>query len=393
MFHFQVPVPDWPRAAEILPVGYLIKAIDNVQMLDEAKRHNPNLITDLRHYVAHQHPGNTLDENIILARQFFDTFIDGTFMEYAHNVDYIEDWNEYFGNTQSPEEKQRFIFWAMAAVRVWALEYRSRPGLGHIRLIVGNTAIGNDIPLDVAQAASSYDAVVGYHPYWPVRYNNLLPDEWIWYSGRWTVMDDYYRQEGYTVDWAFTEAGSIRYWLNGGVSLDPYGGWRHPECHDYNLNEYLLKIKYWMDNWYAWNQSNNDRALPPVLFNSNLGGGAWAHFNLVQPQLDIIAEFVSRWVPQTPEPPGGECRGAPRIQYHRVYNVLSSHIDEATAQSIFVDAMRHNKQTVGFSYDDAGIGDLDNRLARLHGIPANERQTFIEWYNQNYPGVVIEFVD
>jgi hypothetical protein len=130
-------------------------------MLAEAKAHNLGIVTILRHwYDPDQRPANTDAENEQLARIFFDSFIDGTFKDgetagnnHAESVDFVEDWNEYFANSQNVEEKTRFISWARSAAKIWATEYRTQTGLGHIRLILANTAIGNDIPLEVARAA------------------------------------------------------------------------------------------------------------------------------------------------------------------------------------------------------------------------------------------------
>ena len=147
-----------------------------------------------------------------------------------------------------------------------------------------------------------------------------------------------------------------------------------------------------MNMWHQWNTTHNHRAKPPQLFNSNMGGGVWINFNLMQPQLDTIAQFVSSWQPE--EPPVEEpCRGAPRLQYHRVYRVLSTHVGETRAVEIFLDAMRNNRQTVGFSYDDAGIGDLDHRLVRMYGVPLFERQDYADFFTEFYPGATFEFVD
>ena len=48
------------------------------------------------------------------------------------------------------------------------------------------------------------------------------------------------------------------------------------------------------------------------------------------------------------------------------------------------------RKTVGFSYDDAGIGDLDQRTVVVWG---NEfpQQTLRDWYNQYYPEVMLSF--
>lgn len=97
--------------------------------------------------------------------------------------------------------------------------------------------------------------------------------------------------------------------------------------------------------------------------------------------------------PGEPPPPIGDGRGQPRVQYGRIVHVVPASAAEETAVAIFRQAWRDGRQTVGGSYDDAGIGDLDSRRAILHGISQGERQTFIDWYAQHYPGVVVEFRD
>lgn len=91
-----------------------------------------------------------------------------------------------------------------------------------------------------------------------------------------------------------------------------------------------------------------------------------------------------------PDPPP-ECRGAPREQYERTYNVIPAHVSEQRATEIFLAAWRTARQTVGGSYDDAGVGDLDNRTATLWDIPAEEMSLFRDFYQQYYPGVTVRF--
>ena len=82
--------------------------------------------------------------------------------------------------------------------------------------------------------------------------------------------------------------------------------------------------------------------------------------------------------------------GAPRQQYQRVVHVLPP---DATAQRFreVADAAFPAKQTVGFSYDDAGVGALDDRTAILWDIPADKRAAFSAFYAQYYPGVKVVF--
>lgn len=83
--------------------------------------------------------------------------------------------------------------------------------------------------------------------------------------------------------------------------------------------------------------------------------------------------------------------GQPRIDYGRVFNVAPAGASLADFLKIATAAYNTNKQTVGFSYDDAGIGDLSNRRAVLWDIPVADRPGFVAFFAQWYPGVVVEF--
>jgi hypothetical protein len=79
-------------------------------------------------------------------------------------------------------------------------------------------------------------------------------------------------------------------------------------------------------------------------------------------------------------------RGAPRTQYTRTYVLLPS----TFSLEMVLAAVRvayEAKATVGFSADDAGIGDLDQR--RIICISPDQIGTGLTqaWYDQYYPGV------
>ena len=78
-------------------------------------------------------------------------------------------------------------------------------------------------------------------------------------------------------------------------------------------------------------------------------------------------------------------RGAPREQYRRVYHLL----DQDASIDDFVAVAREayeDRSTIGFSYDDAGIGDLKDRVVVLHG---NHPGRIEEWFKSHYPGVAV----
>lgn len=231
-FHFQAPVNDWPRAAARLPAGTNIKAVDNAGILREAKAHNRRLRTILRHWYDHgQIFGGSYDQNKGRAREFFHSFIDGTFFrdKFYETTDLIEEFNEYLANSQNDAERADRVRWATAAADVWLNEFRRRDArLAHIRLVLANAAIGNDIPLGIAQAAVQFDAVLGYHNYIPVHQGQILPDaapyhEHRYYSGRWMHMDAAYRLASLDTRklyWLFTEFGPVgATWHAGGARV------------------------------------------------------------------------------------------------------------------------------------------------------------------------------
>ena len=87
---------------------------------------------------------------------------------------------------------------------------------------------------------------------------------------------------------------------------------------------------------------------------------------------------------------GGHCfRGAPRVQYGREYWVVASYASLEQFKEVARQAYE-NRNTVGFSYDDAGIGDLDHRKVVVWG-EEHDRGVLLDWYRQHYGGVHVEF--
>jgi hypothetical protein len=91
-------------------------------------------------------------------------------------------------------------------------------------------------------------------------------------------------------------------------------------------------------------------------------------------------------------PPGGGTepkpepgRGAPRVQYARTYLLLPTDVDPGMAQAAMRVALATGV-TVGFSPDDGGIGDLDQR--RVVCVNPDQIGTGLRaWYDDFYPGV------
>lgn len=82
--------------------------------------------------------------------------------------------------------------------------------------------------------------------------------------------------------------------------------------------------------------------------------------------------------------------GAPREPYGRTYLAVPPDASLEQWLAACRDAYAR-KQTIGFSYDDAGIGALADKTAVLYGIPLDVQQQFRDWYAEHYPGTKVIF--
>lgn len=99
------------------------------------------------------------------------------------------------------------------------------------------------------------------------------------------------------------------------------------------------------------------------LAGSRSGGDSWQGLcNIVQQMIAPTADYiVANDVPPAPiDPPPEECRGEPRVQYQRTTILLPQGYGldwyEAAARGAWPA-----RWSIGYSADDAGIGDLDSR--------------------------------
>jgi hypothetical protein len=115
---------------------------------------------------------------------------------------------------------------------------------------------------------------------------------------------------------------------------------------------------------------------------------------LMQPLKELLIE--TRYpdpVPTTPlkeedtEPLGP---GEPRQEYNREYLVVPP---EATLEQWLAVCRTAFglRQTVGFSYDDAGMGDLARKTAILYDIPQEKWTEYMDWYAKHYPHTNVTF--
>lgn len=419
-FHMQSTVPGWLDAVAKLPAGVPVKAVNDYFMCRDIKARNPNVKTVFRHVYAPQQPSGNYDENLALARHFFSTFIDGTWFqqEIYKYVDYIEEWNEYLANTTAGDELAIWLSWNKAVQVAWNEQKAAHPEMAHIKLVCCNTAVGNSIPLEFARQVASYGNVLGYHGYTHFDVYSLIgkllnsraasfivdrserlstaaasagtrdPLDWQYHSGRWVGMDANYVANGVYVKWLFTESGPYR---------DTYAGWKNNLVLGGDFTRYLDEcVKYQIDHIAAWNEAHGHRALGFALFTTS-NDSQWSQYNLDNSQLNQIADTMATYAPAPidpdPPPPDPEpdCQGLPRVQYKRRYLVARQDVDLATWLKI-CEAAYANRNTVGFSHDDAGIGALDDKTAVVYG-EGDKTAVFTDWYAENYPGTKVEFKD
>jgi murein DD-endopeptidase MepM/ murein hydrolase activator NlpD len=181
---------------------------------------------------------------------------------------------------------------------------------------------------------------------------------------------DYLRGIGLTGGIIATEAG-----LNGGYGYVGDVAWTAwAQSLDLVLRDYALVIGAALWTLGEWNGANWQSSVPAMT-------------------AYLAANPTPKWGPPEPLPPpdDGGCRGKPRTQYQRYYAVIPANATLDQAVEIFKQNWATSKRTVGGSYDDGGLGDLDTREVALYGIPAAQRAEFSAWYNGHYPGVFVHF--
>jgi hypothetical protein len=389
-FHIQESPPGWPGPVAMLPKYTIIKMTSAWERLIEAKAHNPGILGWARHVTDQPMPTGDYDK---VAREIFARFVDPG-AKWTHHVNLVQAWNEFYADSQQPEERRHWTQLDIACARVWDLEYRKKYAhLKDVRFVMGEAAVGNDLPLtrEYAEAAHKHGAVLGYHPYMLIRRGAIDKGDWLHHSGRWVRMDKAYRDLGYKLPWAFGEMGPHE---------SAHDGWQSVECLNGSMPAYLDALTYWCDNVVETVAYKEGRVLGGVLFTCGApkGGPDWSKFELHTADMERIASFAAQYQAPEPEPlpppkpPQDKPRGAPRVQYARQVWVAPKSFTEAefTALAKRAYAGRH---TLGFSYDDAGVGDLDSRTAVLWNVHGSEQFAMRTWYRDHYPGVEIEFRD
>jgi hypothetical protein len=340
MNHTQETTTNWLECITRLPDGMWGKVLA-IQWAAEVVATKPTVGQVLRYVNDGLQQVNSNDTEAVRearSRDWFNRFIDGTFLDgqtagipHWQAVKAVSWWNEYYADSQTTAEKELWWRQERTAAHIWRDEYRNGPNankLQNIRLAIGATAVGNNIPWQSAQTAVQYDCVLDYHPYshWtrnanaparaissqatqkqagreysmnmagalvsrPARAAENTPvrseGDWQYLSGRWATMDADFRSRGYFVDWFFGEAGPFE---------SAVTGWRSASCLNANVNDYVNAVRLWLRDVKttpAWAQR---RILGFALF-TTAGGSLWPGFQTRQPELNTLAEMVAEeWV-------------------------------------------------------------------------------------------------
>jgi len=198
------------------------------------------------------------------------------------------------------------------------------------------------------------------------------------------------------------EPGAYRFTVNLWPDLiQGYDGDRKVWASDPDGNDGLMRF------WFDGTPDDYWQSVPPPT--GQQSAEHWRQFSLdfladgeVELGIELMCPFALHnsgffadgWtlerVDDVPDPQ--PCRGAPREQYERTYNVIVPRATTEQAVTIFRDAWERAFETVGGSADDAGIGDLDVRRVVIHGAePGLDQANFLEFYDEWYPGVDVTF--
>ena len=386
MLHVQAPPQrDWDQALDRLPDGSLIKLVDTVQTAPEVKAHNETHNVLLRH-VNNEGYVWSLDwqANVAQAEREFLTHIDGTFEQFAHLVDYVEEpRNEYYSQAMGEHETALRVMWAKACAYVWETVFR--PRWPHIQCLIGNQGVGNDIPLGFFEAAYEHGAGIATHAY--THFNTAHtrdPQDHRYHSGRWNWQDEQARANGWEVPIAITEAGPY---------ASTWDGWRSQYVLNGDINGYVEAMRGTIRDWMTTHAAQTDRLIGFALFTVYDIG--WDLYQTGQPEANLLADMVAvEWQPGSDPPlPPPE----PRTWSKLVYLLPQQTTREQYAA--VADLAHESRTEIAFSADSAFArpGNVTAHRVVVYDVDAwGGQQALEDWVDEHYgydPPTTIEYRD
>ena len=246
---------------------------------------------------------------------------------------------------------------------------RMKSGLSGYMLFKTNRQHHSGLMQKVVVGKGRRVALTGWAHAWSNHYDPELPEKFphpndpMWSEG--AGYKPFYGLEGGVQDDALR---NFTFWLG----LDPLGGidpfaesvvWG-AGAHIYNVFHGVPpvsvvaeadEVTVFCRNMAIWPYKHND--------------AYWDDFSLV-----VIDEPV-------------ECRGAPRTQFVSDYTVFPQDAKWADYAPL-VRQLFAARKTQGFSWDRAGLGDLDDKTAVI--IDHRDEQEAIDWFAEYYPGTKVE---
>ena len=431
-------VPEWPDAVKEMADGAWTKLVDDINMAVVVKDFHPNgnvVVRFWRDWM--QQFGLDWEWNKQRARDFIKTWLNESFFAMLDYIDAIEDFNEYWAASHTAEETRARVMWIQALLIVWHDEILPRhPQLKKLRWVLGNAAVGNDMPWQVAQAACDYGHMLGYHGYISVygptnisyqlegsqflskdrlyyRANmrdpdnqnspfvirpiaeldhNLAldhstvalqadlrptpgersPDEWVWGSGRILAYDKIHYAPRELKPEYLFTECGLVRDASGTAWLQPNDGWRHSKVAGGDMDKYNRFIGEVDRMDQEWNDANDNRLQGRVYFTS--GANDWPLFDLKTHNLRKMFAFTNT-LPGDKEMQQPETDEAHGIDVNHNQGTMNWSVAAARDDVDFVIAKASDGKYITNSpwFNDPVMGHVDHQYANnIEGALAHE---------------------
>ena len=337
-------------------------------------------------------------------------------------VDAWESYNEVIGESVKSSVKQRYD--------EFQVQFAHRMKAEGLIPIAGNFGTGNMIGYDWLKyfpgTLEEY-TYLGFHEYdwpdlWSLHRQNIdeKGEEGMWLALRYRrIMRDIREKYGDKHKVVITELGMTQA-VHGGPDVGPWKDIKSFPNDQSFSKEYVSEDRYWNSLvWYDDEISKNDYVLGACLFVVGTNEYRWRSFDHLGGIIDRIETFQKKTLTNVlsdlkkddvvtviERPTGNKgfwgellditlgkkeimdsTRGKPRVQYARKYFLAPQDSTEEEFVKVAKIAYK-TRSTVGFSADDAGIGDLVTRRVIL--IEQSRQPTGLEaWFEEHYSGVIL----
>ena len=108
---------------------------------------------------------------------------------------------------------------------------------------------------------------------------------------------------------------------------------------------------------------------------------------------DFFTDDIKFSIEDTPEPPppNTECKGLPRVDYERTVHLMPKNPTKVQREKV-TEAAYPNRETILYSADDAGIGDLSKKTVKIWWFSPTSwtsKAAMDSFFAQYYPGTIV----